>query len=102
VDLSFNSIGHFGIKSLEHVFRKLDCKIICLNVENNYLNDKSLMLLVEALKKNSLIKILNLSQNYIGIGTCTSLKLLISSTEELNELYLHWCQIDKLCGNKII
>lgn len=94
VDLSFNSIGLFGVKELSKQF-KMNCSIRSLNLEKNNLNDKSVMMLVEAMRNHGLIKILNLSQNYIAGETCSSLKELLAETEELEELYLHWCDIDR-------
>lgn len=60
------------------------------------------MMLVEALRNHSLIKMLNLSQNNIAAGTCKSLGDLLTQTQELEELYLHWCELDKECGRRIL
>ena len=64
-------------------FRLPNCRIQNLNIEKNNLNDKATMILVESLRNHGMLKILNLSQNYLSMGTSNSLREWLASTEEL-------------------
>lgn len=70
INFSFNNIGMLGIKALIRLLKSDNCSLKYINLEKNSLNDKAVMMLVEALRNYRLAKRLNFSQNFLSFGSC--------------------------------
>ena len=90
IDISKNNIGKVGIEAIIRQIKNRDCKIEYLNIEDNKLGDKAVEQLCSHLAFNKVLQILNISKNYLTNNVAQSISSLLSSNDNLVELYLHW------------
>jgi len=65
IDVSNNSIGKMGCEHISRCLESRDCWLEELNLENNRLGDVSAMIVIQSAYRNSVLKKLNLSKNYM-------------------------------------
>lgn len=75
-----------------------DKRVVCLNVSNCFLGDKSGVFIARALRKNKGLRNLDLGQNNLGFETC---KVLAESLEENETLEYLSLESNPLYGQKI-
>jgi len=74
IDVSNNSIGKMGCEHISRCLESRDCWLEELNLENNKLGDINAITVVQSAYRNSVLRKLNLSKNYItnNIGSSIS------------------------------
>lgn len=102
LDLIDNHIGKIGCEYLGGLLNKKECRIEELVLEGNKLGDSNLKIILNSLLEgNRSLKRLNLSKNYITNISASNIKQLLKKTSSLEELYLHWNQIQAQGGEQI-
>ena len=91
LDLSINSLTSQSASAIHNVI--LEGALITLNLSCNFLDERSMSMISQALKSNETIKTLDLSGNHIGVNGAKSLAVALCHNCTLEHLFINGNEI---------